>query len=140
MTYQRFINGFNHILGKAGESVRIKYYTQSTGSVYDDDVTLTNSGNSWVSGIILSLNGITSSEDANLLEQGKLINSDKKIFFNGSIVLIGSILQVKIQIGSPTGDNYSVIPDGTQTYEVNGIPVYKKVYIRKLINGSLFGE
>ena len=141
MVSDRLLYGFNHILNKASDTLKIRYYSQSAGSVYDDDMALTQSGNAvWISGIVLSLQGITSSTDANLLEQGKLINSDQKVFVNGSVALTGSILQVKIQIGSPTGNQHSMIPDGAQVYEANGIPIYKKFYIRYLTNGSLIGE
>lgn len=75
------------------------------------------------------------------MEQGKLMNSDKKLYVNGSLFLTGSSLQVKIQIGStPAGcENYTIIPDGAVTYEVGGQTIYKKAFLRRL-TGSIIGE
>lgn len=143
MITSRFQNAFNHLIDRAGNQLSIKYYSQSygTGSVYDDDVALTKSGNTlWTSGIVLTLNQLSSSEDAVLLEQGKLITDDKKVFIAGSIALTGSILQVKFQIGSPTGEQFSIIPIGTQVQQTEGNNIYKKVYLRRLTTGSLLGE
>ena len=46
--------GFANIVGKAGKPIRVRYFSEVAGSVWDDEVTLTE---------------ITGSEDVNLMEQ-----------------------------------------------------------------------
>jgi hypothetical protein len=72
------------------------------------------------------------------MEQGKLNNSDRKLFVNGSLIINGNDLQVKIMIGSP-GDEFAMIPEGCITHEIEGQNIYKKVFLRRL-TGSLLGE
>lgn len=141
MSYQtNLIKGFNHILTRAGNQVRVRYFNQTFDDTYDDSVILTQSGNDvWTSGVILPLSSKQSSTDSVLFEQGKLIYSDKKIYLHGSLILTGSELQVKVQIGSPNGNNYSLLSEGTTEYQVSNQPIYKKVYLRRL-TGSLIGE
>jgi len=130
--------GFNSIITKAGTQVRLKYYSQGYDDVYDDSVTLVQSGaDLWTSGIVLAISS-GKGQDNLLLEQGKLTNSDKKLFLNGSLLLTGNKMQVKFMIGSP-GYEYSILPDGTSTHEVEGQTIYTKVYLRRL-TGSLIGE
>ena len=54
--------------------------------------------------------------------------------------MTGSDLQLKVQIGSPTGENYQLVADGGTVQEFNGINIYKRAFIRRLTNGSLIGE
>jgi hypothetical protein len=137
----RFIKGFNRLLDKASQPIKIRYFTPTIGSVWDDEVTLTQSGTDlWTSGIPQSLELSRGSIDSNLLEQGKLIYNDSKLFIPGSIILTGSTYMIKIQIGSPTGENYTMIPEGTDDYTVEGTPTHKKAYIRRITTGSLLGE
>jgi hypothetical protein len=132
--------GFNHIVEKAGNQVRVRYFNQTFDDTYDDSVILTQSGTDvWTSGIILPLSSKYGSIDSVLFEQGKLIYSDKKVYLHGSLLLTGSELQVKIQIGSPIGENYSLLPDGTLEYQAENQSIYKKAYLRRL-TGSLLGE
>ena len=132
--------GLSSIISKAGTQLRVRYFNQTYDDVYDDSVILTQSGaDVWTSGLVLSLSNKFGSADSLLMEQGKLNNSDKKIFVNGSLLMTGSELQVKIQIGSPSGNNYSIIPDGCIIQEVEGQSIYKKVFLRRL-TGSLLGE
>jgi len=136
-----FNTTFRKILDKAGQHTRLRYFNETIGSVWDDDVSLAISGNDlWVTGVIFPLNNSKGSVDSLLLEQGKLITSDKKIFLAGSIYLTGSDLQLKVQIGSPTGENYQLVADGGTVQEFNGINIYKRAFIRRLTNGSLIGE
>jgi hypothetical protein len=127
-----------------GTPVRMKYYTPAyagAGSGYDDDVTLTQSGTDlWVSGIALPINtgtGPNSSYDAILIEQGKVLINDKKLYVAGSINTSGTF---KVMVGSPTGREYSTISAGEIAWEMDGAVIYKKMYIRALTNGSLIGE
>ena len=139
----RLINGFNRIIQKAGTQVVLTYYIQTLGSVYDEPTGLTKSGNSvWTSGLVLPFNP-DSTTDALLMTQGKIAEGSVKLFTAGSLIfsyITGSVLQVKVGIGSPPSSMYSLVPLGGVPYEVEGIKVYKKVYLNSLPNGSLIGE
>ncbi|MHA1876723.1 MAG: hypothetical protein ACTSUC_09805 [Promethearchaeota archaeon] len=130
--HTNLINGLNNIIGKAGDTLLIKYYTIALGSVWDDDTTLSDAGSLWISGVVMPLDKTEGSQDSVLLEQGKLIDQDKRIYIHGSIAMTGSERKVSIQVGSPTGEEFSTIPIGGQVWEVQGKPVYKKQYIRRL--------
>jgi len=130
--------GFLHKV--AGNKCSIKYYDIVCGSVWDDETTLTLSGNAlWTSGIYMGVSP-DSSEDSVLLEQGKIALSDKKLFLSGSIPTQTGSTSVKIQLGSPTGVNYYINYPGVDSATWAGQDVFKKVYIRALTAGSLYGE
>jgi len=137
-----FQNAVNDVLGLS-KTIRIKYYNTSfgAGSYYDDDVTLTQSGsNLWISGVILPITNKFGSNDAVLLEQGKILTNDTKLYIQGSMNTSGTL---KIGLGSYTnmsGCEYSIIPEGITTWSVNGSPIVKKLYVRYLPTGSLIGE
>ena len=58
-------NGFNKLNRLAGKQIRLRYFTTTIGSVYDDDVTLTQTGNDlWTSGIVLPINATDGSHEA----------------------------------------------------------------------------
>lgn len=145
-TADKLSAGFANIVSKAGKPIRVRYYSQVAGSVWDDEVTLTEVTGSevWTSGVVMPLGKKWGSEDVLLMEQGKLSNQDQKLYVNGSLDFtgVGSNLKVKIGMnGSPTQtDNYTMIPFGGIPYEVEGTQIHKRVYIRKLTNGSLIGE
>ncbi len=126
-----------------GQLLRIKYYNvgYGAGSYYDDDVTLTQSGSDyWTSGVILPINGTRGSNDAILLEQGKVTTNDTKLYIDGSINTSGVI---KIGLGSYTnmsGCEYSLLAEGVTEWDVNQVSILKKLYLRLLTNGSLIGE
>jgi len=134
-------SGFSSLMEKAGKPITIKYFSQVTGSVWDDDTTLTEIAGSQIttSGIVMPLSNKYSSEDVNLVEQGKLRTQDQKLYVNGSLNFtgVGSNLSVKIVMGT---DSYTLVPLGGIPYEVENTQVYKKTYIRSLTNGSLIGE
>ena len=133
----KLTQALNKAMDQAGTQIRIRYFSQTIGSVWDDELILTLSGNSiWTSGLVMPVRGIDGSSEAVLLAQGKLTNSDKKLFLNGSLMIVGSILNVDIQLGSPNGELYSAIPDGVELWQSDGVSVYKKQYIRRL-TGSL---
>lgn len=125
-----------------GEQIRIKYYNLIYGAsdYYDDDTTLTLSGATWTSGIILPIDSRTGGYDALLLQQGKVIVDDKKIYVVGTVQTSG-LAPIKIGIGSPPTKEYQVLEDGHNIqWSLNGSPVYKKIYVRFLPNGSFIGE
>ena len=137
---------FENMVDQVGKPIRIRYFSAEPGSVWDDEVTLIEVTGSelWISGVVLPLNKVQGSEDVNLLEQGKLRNQDQKLYVNGSLDFtgIGSNLKVKIGMnGSPTQtDNYTMLSLGGTPYKAQGVQIYKKVFIRRLTNGSLINE
>lgn len=141
MIQEAFTGGFNSIVSQAGRPITVRYFNEVIGSVWDDDTILTQSGADVVtSGIVMVMNTQEGSQDSVLVQQGKLQDNDKRLFVNGSLLITGSDSQCKIFLGSVAGDVYSTIPLGGIAPEVEGIPIYKKVYIRRLTNGSLIGE
>jgi hypothetical protein len=127
-----------------GEQVRFKYYNQSlgAGSYYDDNVTYTQSGNDyWCSGLVCPIDSRLGGRDSLLLQQGKILYDDKKLYVTGDVQTSG-LGPIKIGMtGSPTTQQYQIIEDGQVTsWGVNGTIIYKKIYIRYLTNGSFIGE
>lgn len=144
MLRQRLNQALQNIINRAGTPIRVQYFSSTIGSVYDDDVTWSKSGNDlWTSGVVLPLNSSRNSTDSILLEQGKIINDDKKIFVHGSLVFTGSEMLVSIRIGSPGNnkDNQFTLLSFSQRYDVQDTPIYKQVYIRQIGGtGSLLGQ
>jgi len=146
MTVARFIKGFNKILSKAGDQIRVRYFYQNIGSIWDDDVALAISGtDQWISGVILPIDQTKGSRDQLLFEQGLINTDDKRVFLHGSIFLSnsdnsGSDIKMKMQIGSPTGDQYSLIPEGGIITAYAGTDIYRKAFVRKMNTGSFIGE
>lgn len=95
---------------------------------------------SWISGIVLPINSKEGTSDFLAVQQGKLSPEDMKLFVSGNVILGGSDIITKIQLGSPTGGQWSIIPEGVIRKEAGGISIFKKAYIRRLTNGSLIGE
>ena len=135
---QRLLAGMNKIIHVAGRPIMLQFYSQTVGSVWNDEVSLVQSGaDLWTSGVILPLDNSKGSADSFLVEQGKITNDDIKLFTHGSLLFIGNDLKVRIQLGSENPLYYSFIGPITRT-EVQGGPVYKKVFIRQITHpGSL---
>lgn len=143
-TRQKLAQGYQKILDRAGIPIRVQYFTQVVDEVYDDSDYLVKSGNDlWTSGVIFPLSNKPGHTDSILVEQGKLINSDSKLYLHGSLLLTGSEMNVKITIGSPpsTDTNYLILPPGTTGWQVSNVPIYKVVYVRKIGGtGSMLNE
>lgn len=145
MTIQQSLAaGFQKILDRGGVPIRVQYFTLTIGSIYDDDFSLAQSGTDlWTSGVIFPLSNRPGHSDSLLVEQGKLILGDSRLFLHGSLILTGSEHMIKLTVGSPASksNNYNIIPFGPVKYEVANTPIYKVVYIRQIGGtGSLFGE
>ena len=137
----RLNSGFNKLLSLGGNQILIKYYSQTTGSIYDEAVSLAQSGNTtWLSGLVMPTGN--TSDDQVLLQQGKIGLDDLKIYVAGNtnFDFTGSVVMTKIGIGSPSSTFYSLLAEGTETHVNEDQLVYKTAYIRKLINGSFAGE
>lgn len=131
---------------KYGEQLRFKYYNVTPGDegYYDDDIVLTQSGTDlWCSGLVQPIDRVTATGgyDGMLLEQGKVTLDDKKIYVLGNVQTSG-LGPIKIGMaGSPPTREYSILNEGQTIYwNVNGSPVYKKLYVRYLENGSFANE
>lgn len=141
-----FQNGVTEAL-LYGEQIRFRYFNTGygAGSYYDDDVTLTISGGDfWTSGVVLPISNSRGSSDSVLLEQGKILMNDTKLYIDGAINTSGTW---KLGLGSngtgspvPITGEYSLLSEGTMKWDVNATPVLKKLYIRKILTGSLVGE
>lgn len=126
---------FNSVISSYGTIIRFKYYTVSgtTGS-YDDARTLTQSGTDfWTSGMFQRV-GKTSS-DAILLEQGRVLLDDSKLYVAGTVNTSGTW---QVGVGSPTTKEYSNIAPGQDFWDLQGNTVYKIAYVRYLPNGSIY--
>lgn len=88
---------------------------------------------------IMKLEG---SNETVLVEQGKILSSDKRFYINGDVSLLApSQGAIKIGLGSPVYEEHSLIPDGVQKWPPLGdVIVYQKVYGRVLPTGSFIGE
>jgi len=123
-----------------GQQVRFKYFTigYGAGSYYDDDASYSQSGaDLWTSGLVMPITNTQGSEDAVLIEQGKLLSNDSKLYVGGDINTDGVI---KIGLGSPVEYEYSVVGQGITNWKVNNTDIIKKIYIRRLTTGSFIGE
>ena len=134
-------DGLNHLTRIGGNVLRIRYFTEAVGSVWDDDRTISASGNSlYISGVIQKINATRGSEDQILLEQGRIRYDDSKIFINGSIQTASGALTCTIGISgtSTTERTYREITPGGIVSPYFGQNIMKKLYVRELQNGSLF--
>jgi len=136
-TNTKLVAALNRTLELAGTPIRVRYYNPVFDDVYDEATELQQSGTDlWTSGVVFPVRGKEGSNESILMSQGKLTDSDKTLFVNGSLMFNSSTLSVDIQLGSPTGNLFTTIEDGGIMYETEATPVYKKQYIRKL-TGSL---
>ena len=136
-TNAKLVAALNRTLDLAGTQLRIRYYNPIFDDVYDEATETIQTGTDlWISGIVFPVHGKEGSNESVLMSQGKLVDSDKVLYTNGSIDFTGSANMVDIQLGSPTGNLYTTIPEGGIMYETEASPVYKKQYIRRL-TGSI---
>jgi len=135
---QDFQNGVDEAL-EFGQQLRFKYFNViNVGEYYDDDIKLVQSGTDlWTSGVILPINGERGSNDAVLLEQGKILTNDTKLYIAGTINTSGTL---RVGLGSPIDGEYSLLSQGVTKWNVNQTAILKKLYVRKLLTGSLTGE
>lgn len=113
--------------------INLVSFAINTGS-YDDETVSSLTGSNIISGLFFPVTSQQGSSEALLLEQGKLLTKDK-VLYTGSVNTSGNLL---IEVGSKTGDWYTIIPDGIQTWEVNGSIIFNKMFLRHTIPGSLF--
>ena len=117
--------------GGLDTTINIISYT-FTNSDYDDVVTQTATGSNVVSGLVFPIKALPGSNEALLMEQGKLLTKDK-IVYTGSVNVSGNVL-----VELKSGDFYTIVGDGIQSWEINGSTIYQKFFISHTIAGSLF--
>lgn len=133
-------DGVRLLLKQGGQIARIRYYTETIGSVWDDERTIVQSGNDlYVSGLFQNLNTTKSSVEATLLEEGRLIYGDAKVYVAGSIdTTSGARVFTIAKSGNSTNEVvYKDVLPGIQSTQYFGETPYKLIYIRQLVNGSL---
>jgi hypothetical protein len=140
----KLASGFKELINRGGKPIRLRYYSIVQDKVYNDAPSLIKSGaDFWTSGIVLALD-LKRSDMASFeylqVEQGKLNPQDQRLYVNGSLAVTAANTEVKIGLGSPISDEYSIVPFGGIPGEVEGTKIYKKLYIKRLTNGSLIGE
>ena len=139
MTWEtKLFNGFNYLIGE-GKTVSVKIFSGSIAAgsgVYDDDVSYSLNSTTWTSGMVFPIGNSKGSSDPILLEQGKLLMSDSKLYLGSSINLSG--LGITLGIGSPATQTYSIVPEGIIKYTLGDNTIYQRLYIRNLAGGSLF--
>src|SRR3990167_9528481 len=123
-----------HQIRLAGVVFRIRYYTETIGSVWDDERTITGSTSLYLSGIMEKIDATRGSEDEVLLEQGRIRYDDSKIFIAGSISTTSGTQVFTIAV-SVLDRGYREITPGAIVPQYYGINVYKKLYVRELPNG-----
>lgn len=134
-------NGLNFVTRQAGRPLRVRYYTETIGSVWDDERTLLQSGNDlYISGIIQPIETTKGSTDATLLEEGRLLYGDIKIYINGSIQTTSGARVFTMAISGNSANEivYRDILPGMHTAQYFGDMAYKLLYLRQLEVGSLF--
>ena len=125
------------VIRVAGDQIRVRYYAPVYDDVYDEAIEYIKSGTDvWTSGVVIPVSNLTAADEATLVQQGKLIDSDRKLYVSGSLQLNGSEYTTDIMVGSPSGELFTTVPIGATTWEAEGQPVYKKQFIRRL-TGSL---
>lgn len=135
------VAALDKVINTVGTQIRVRYYDVVFDDVYDEGIELLQSGNDvWTSGVIIPVNSLQGSNESTLVQQGRLIDSDRKLYVSGNLLLNGSEYTVDILIGpsgtTPTGELFTTIPIDATTWEAEGQPVYKKQFIRRL-TGSL---
>lgn len=130
---------FDKVLKIAGDQVRFRYFTSAfAGSYFDTSSSLARSGNDvWVSGVFQPIDAGKGSQEQALMEQGFVKIGDSRLYIQSNVQTSGLL---KIGIGSPIREEYSINEGGVIPWSVNGVQVYKKLYVRYLPTGSLSEE
>src|SRR3990167_8734718 len=118
-----------------GNVFRIRYYTETTGSVWDDERTLTASGaNLYISGAIQKMDSLRGSEDQVLVEQGRLRYDDSIIYVAGSIQTTSGVRVFTIALSGNSANErvYKEVLPGAMLPTYFGENPYKKIYVREI--------
>lgn len=135
------ITDFNNTVNQYGLPVVLKFYSASGATAgYDDNYALVQSGASvWCFGIPQTMNTSQRSDEHVMTNMGRVKTEDTVLYIAGSVYTCGS-QPMKIGMGSPTSTWFTTMDYGLQSWETQGVLVYKKLYCRFLPAGSLPGE
>ena len=138
---------FQSVIDDIGQPIIVTYFTVTYDSDEEDDEpdTFVQSGaDVYASGIIQPVKferrqTPTDTQTNTLLQQGLITMSDKILYIpSGTNLNEVDDLKIQIRIGSPSRDNFSILPNSVSVpTEVDGIFVYQKAYIRRLTTGSI---
>ena len=133
-------NAITHQIKVAGNVFKVKYFTETIGSVYDDDRTVTQSGaDTFISGLYMSLDNTQGSDDQVLMEQGRLKYNDSKIYFDSSVETGSGVRVFTIEYsGASFIQGFREIQPGTNIPQYYGVEPFKRIFVRDLVGGSLF--
>ena len=130
-------DGLIYGIRQAGNVLRVRYYTETIGSVWDDDRTVTQSGTDlYISGLYETLDNTKGSSDQILLEEGRIKFNDSKLFVNGSIQTTSGTRVFTVSL-SGVDTVFREITPGVNMPQYFGADIYKKIYVRELPGGSL---
>lgn len=134
-------DGFNYINTFAGRPLRIRYFTETIGSVWDDERTLAQSGNDfYTSGVVIEVNGKKGSSDAVLMEEGRLKYGDLKCFIGSGVDTTSGLRVFTLAFSGASSVEivYQEILPGMHSPEMKGSNIYKLIYLREINTGSLY--
>ena len=131
-------DGLRYLQKVSGRTLRIRYFSETIGSVWDDDRTSSKSGgDTYISGLVQSIDLTKGSKDQILLEEGRIKFDDTVFFIAGSLDTTSGVKTVTLTV-SGLDDVYRNITPGVIVPQFLGDDVYKKFYGRFLPGGSLF--
>ena len=131
-------DALRYTMNSQGRIIRLRYYTSTAGSVYDDDRIMTLSGTDlYISGLVQHVNPVQNSQEQILVEQGRIGIDDKKFFIAGSVAGTSGLRVFTIGI-SGLNEIYEPIIPGTINPQTKDNFVYQIIYGRLLPPGSLF--
>jgi len=133
LSKQLLIDGLAQIIPNGFNTIANVYKVSFTAGSYDDEQVVTINGSFLSSGLLFPIRGKQGSQEAMLMEQGKLLTQDKVIYLNSTTNFNGSAYLFNIG-----GSIYSVVPDGITNWQITGSTIYNKVYLRYQKGGSLF--
>lgn len=130
-------DGLRYAMHNHGRTLQLRYYTNTVGSIWDDENTWSQSGNSiYFSGLAQEITGQRGAE-LTLLEQGKLENTDLIFYVAGSLQTTSGLRVFTMTISGADNVFREVLP-GINNPQVLGNDVYLKIYGRSIPTGSLF--
>lgn len=133
------LNRVNVGIQKNGMPVRLRFFTSSwSGADYDNEYITQSGTDQWIIGLAQPVVGGRAGLDAKYLAEGTIKLDDRKLYVVGSITFSGQA--IRIGLGSPTVDEYKILPDGIITENLSGVNVFHKIYMRRLPLGSMMTE
>ena len=135
------IGVFNNTVTQNGQLCRLRTYKQSySGTDYDDSYISKSGTDFWFFGMKQPIDNRFGGLDYKYLEQGMIKLDDSKLYVPGSIP-INSDYKYKLFIGgSPSiTEPFEIIENGVIPWNISGVDIYKKVYV-KILNGGSFAN